>query len=143
VTRTRLVVAILAVSAAVAGLLIAVSLGSGGSMSKTTAAAATPASVFAGIPQHGTVLGRPSAPVTLHEYADLQCPYCAEWSRETLPSVVREYVRTGRLKLDFRGLAFIGPDKSAADADTIDTVRAIHAGELRASAGRRRAPPTG
>jgi protein-disulfide isomerase len=107
-------VGILAASAVVAGLLIAVSLGTGGGGSRTTPASTPQADVFAGIPQHGTVLGRPSAPVTLHEYADLQCPYCAEWSRETLPSVVREYVRTGRLKLDFRGLGFIGPDSGKA-----------------------------
>ena len=33
-----------------------------------------------------------TAPVTLVEYADLQCPYCAQWSRETLPVLVDEFV---------------------------------------------------
>jgi len=65
-----------------------------------------------GIPQQGTVLGRPDAPVTLVEYADLQCPYCGVWARETLPQLVREYVRTGKVKLVFRGLAFVGPDSA-------------------------------
>lgn len=63
-----------------------------------------------GIPQRGTVLGRPDAPATLVEYGDLQCPYCASWSNGALPSLVREYVRTGRLRIEFRGLAFIGPE---------------------------------
>ena len=78
-------------------------------------AAATPASpLLDGIPQDGTVLGRPDAPVTLIEYADLQCPYCAQWARGALPLLVREYVRTGKLRIEFRGLAFIGPDSDTA-----------------------------
>ena len=67
-----------------------------------------------GIPQNGTVIGKPDAPVTLVEYADLQCPYCAEWARGTLPFLVQDYVRTGKLRIEFRGLAFIGPDSQTA-----------------------------
>lgn len=66
--------------------------------------------LFAGIPQSGAVLGSPMAAVTLVEYADVQCPYCAEWARRTLPYVVDTYVRTGRVRLVFRGLAFLGSD---------------------------------
>lgn len=60
------------------------------------------------------MLGSPHAPVTLVEYADLQCPYCAAWARDALPSVVSEYVRQGRVRLVFRGLAFLGPDSDLA-----------------------------
>jgi protein-disulfide isomerase len=60
------------------------------------------------------VLGRASAPVTLVEYADLQCPYCAEWAHRTLPVVLSDYVRTGKIRLVFRGLAFLGPDSHFA-----------------------------
>jgi protein-disulfide isomerase len=76
----------------------------------------TPAveSLFAGIEQKGLVLGSPEAPVTLVEYADLQCPYCAQWSRETLPVIVDEYVETGKLRIVFHGLAFIGDDSDKA-----------------------------
>ena len=59
-------------------------------------------------------LGSPDAPVTLVEYADLQCPYCAQWARETLPVLVDEYVETGKLRIVFHGLAFIGPDSDKA-----------------------------
>jgi protein-disulfide isomerase len=52
--------------------------------------------------------------VTLVEYADLQCPYCGQWAHETLPVLVREYVRPGKLRIVFRGLAFIGPDSEKA-----------------------------
>jgi protein-disulfide isomerase len=52
--------------------------------------------------------------VTLVEYADLQCPYCAEWAREALPTVVSEYVRTGQVRIVFRGLAFLGAESELA-----------------------------
>jgi protein-disulfide isomerase len=80
----------------------------------THAASASSDSPFAGIPQSGAALGSPGAPVTLVEYADLQCPYCARWARETLPVLVRDYVRPGKLRIVFKGLAFIGPDSEKA-----------------------------
>jgi protein-disulfide isomerase len=52
--------------------------------------------------------------VTLVEFADLQCPFCAEWSRDALPELVRDYVRPGKVRIVFRGLTFIGPDSEEA-----------------------------
>jgi protein-disulfide isomerase len=68
--------------------------------------------LFAGIPQDGVSLGRPDAPATLIEFADLQCPFCAEFGVEALPAVVRDYVRTGELRLELRLLAFLGEDSA-------------------------------
>jgi len=70
--------------------------------------------LFAGIPQHGTVLGRPDAPVRIIEFADLQCPYCQEYTAQVLPSLVRDYVRTGKAQMEFENLSFIGPDSVQA-----------------------------
>ena len=67
-----------------------------------------------GIPQDGIALGEPDAPVTLVEYADLQCPFCAEWALQTFPELVADYVRDGRLRIEFRGLTFIGPESEDA-----------------------------
>jgi protein-disulfide isomerase len=62
------------------------------------------------VPQQGPALGRPDAPVTLVEFADIQCPYCAEWSNVAFEEIVRDYVRPGKVRIVFSGLAFIGPD---------------------------------
>lgn len=70
--------------------------------------------LFAGIDQDGTSLGDPKAPFTMVEFGDLQCPFCADYDREVLPTVVEDYVRTGRLRLEFGPLTFIGPDSEEA-----------------------------
>jgi|SRR5215218_9655775 len=69
---------------------------------------------FAGVPQRGISLGRPDAPVTVVEFADLQCPFCAQYARDVLPAVVDRYVRPGRVRLELRVLAFLGPDSVRA-----------------------------
>jgi protein-disulfide isomerase len=71
-------------------------------------------SLLARIEQHGTALGSPRAPVTLVEYADLQCPYSAEWAREALPTLIEDYVRPRKLRIVFHGLALIGADSDEA-----------------------------
>ena len=105
--------------AAVVVVVLVVALGTGGgSSSPTTTAASTTkgpeaVSTFAGVPQHGDTLGKPSAPATLTVFEDPQCPYCRQWNIDTLPTVVDRYVRTGRLKLEYRGIVVIGVNSVA------------------------------
>lgn len=119
-SRLPLLVVAFGGAALVAAVLIGVSLvGSGDSEEPAAAAPAaevTPheESILNGIPQDGIALGKPDAPVTLVEYADLQCPYCADWARDAFPAIVDEYVRDGRVRLEFRGLKFVGPDSETA-----------------------------
>jgi protein-disulfide isomerase len=80
----------------------------------TASAAKVDRGVLRGIPQDGAALGSPKAPITLVEYADLQCPFCAQWARTAFPELVRDYVKTGRVRIVFRGLAFLGPDSETA-----------------------------
>jgi protein-disulfide isomerase len=76
----------------------------------TPAASATPVVDLRGIPQSGSVLGSPSAKVTLIEYADPQCPGCRLYTETIFPTVVNEYVRPGKVATEFRGFPFIGDD---------------------------------
>ena len=50
------------------------------------------------------VLGDPKAPVTLIEYASLTCPACKAFHSNTLPSIKRDYINTGKVKLIIREL---------------------------------------
>jgi protein-disulfide isomerase len=111
----------LAGAVAVAAALVAVSMiGSSTGKSEATpppVSAATPPGrekLFRGVLQDGITLGSPKAPVTLVEFADLQCPYCADWARDALPTIVQEYVRAGRVRLVFRGLSFVGEQSDTA-----------------------------
>ncbi len=61
-------------------------------------------SLLAGIPQRGNTLGDPKAPVTLEYFGDLQCPYCRQFTLGALPSLIRTYVRGGKLKIEYRSL---------------------------------------
>jgi protein-disulfide isomerase len=77
-------------------------------------AAPTPVVDLSGIAQDGTVLGSPDARVRLIEYADLQCPSCRAYTELLFPTLVEDYVRAGRVKTEFRGLAFLGSDSEKA-----------------------------
>lgn len=65
-----------------------------------------------GVPQHGIVLGRPDAPVTIVEFADLKCPACRSYALGQQPQVVRDLVRTGKANVELRllGLESFRPD---------------------------------
>lgn len=61
-------------------------------------------------------LGRPDAPVTVVEWADFQCPFCALFAHDTAPSLIDQYVKTGKVRLEWRDFAFLGPESRAAAA---------------------------
>jgi protein-disulfide isomerase len=87
-----------------------------GSLVNALPGAADVNALFRGIPQAGTTLGSTSAPVTLEEFIDPQCPYCREFETQVLPSLIARYVRTGRVKIEMQPWAFIGPDSVTGQA---------------------------
>jgi len=70
--------------------------------------APTPASevtaLLAHIPQKGNALGNPRAPVTLQYFGDLQCPYCKRFTLGALTTLIDDYVRQGKLEVEYRSL---------------------------------------
>lgn len=67
-----------------------------------------------GIPEKGFTIGKASAPVTVREYIDPQCPVCEAASAKTIPGVISGPVKDGTAKLIIEPLTFIGPDSSDA-----------------------------
>jgi protein-disulfide isomerase len=45
--------------------------------------------------------GNKTARITLIEFADYQCAFCARFSRETFPQIERDYIATGKVKFVF------------------------------------------
>ena len=71
---------------------------------------------------HGTVsttmgssiLGNPSAQITIVEFGDYQCHQCYNWFHNTKPTVFQNYVDTGKVNFVFMDLAFLGKDSPKA-----------------------------
>lgn len=47
-------------------------------------------------------LGDEDAPITIVEFSDFQCPYCAKFVTETLPQIKEAYIDTGMVKFVYR-----------------------------------------
>jgi protein-disulfide isomerase len=87
---------------------------SGGGDASSIQGKADTAAMLEGIPQKGITLGKASAPATIVEFADPQCPFCKEYSLNEMPKVIQDDVRTGKAKMELRFLTFIGPDSVKA-----------------------------
>jgi protein-disulfide isomerase len=48
------------------------------------------------------VKGDPNAPVTVVEFSDFQCPFCARFFIQTLPALQENYIDTGKIKLVYK-----------------------------------------
>jgi protein-disulfide isomerase len=119
-TRTRrqasprvLLAAAGVVALVVVGIVLGVLLTGGGSSSANGAVlpeAGDVQTLFRGIPENGNVLGKSSAPVTMVEYVDLQCPFCQAFETQAMPTLISRYVRPGKLKVEARPIAIRGSD---------------------------------
>ena len=110
----RIGIGLVSLAALAAGVvLVAVILVLGGSP-KPAAGSVVRALAPAGIPAAGHVLGSPTAPVTIDLYEDFQCPACEQWGRNVVPSLARNELASGTVRIVYHGFAFIGPESIAA-----------------------------
>lgn len=59
-------------------------------------------------------IGDIDAPVVMTEWIDLRCPFCASFSRDTLPSLIADYVDTGEIRIEFVDVAYFGEQSEDA-----------------------------
>jgi protein-disulfide isomerase len=60
------------------------------------------------------VLGQKTAPVTIFEFGDPQCPSCDNWFKTQERQVVQNLVDTGKAKLVWKDFDYYGPDSTYA-----------------------------
>ena len=60
------------------------------------------------------ILGSESAPVTIVEFGDYQCEACYHWFHNTRSTLIDNYIETGKAKLVFVDLPFLGRDSPIA-----------------------------
>lgn len=106
---------------AIVGIVLAVTLGGGkksiasdiptvGSLANGLPGASDVDMMYKGITQKGLFLGSPFAPVQMVIYIDLQCPICQNFETTALPTLLSKYVRKGKVRIETKPWAFIGPD---------------------------------
>jgi protein-disulfide isomerase len=95
---------------ALVAVVIAVASGGSSSSSNKTKAGIP----LAGIAQSGNELGAKDAKATLMVFADMQCPFCRDFETQAFPSIVKRYVRTGKLRVVFQPISILGSDSVVA-----------------------------
>ena len=61
------------------------------------------------IKEDDLVIGDKNAPITIIEYASLSCSHCANFHKNTLPDIKKEYVDTGKVRFVFRNFPYDPP----------------------------------
>jgi len=102
-----------AVVVAVAGLITLAITTSGGDSSNELAQKIEDSS--RSLPQQdGLSLGDPKAPLVLQVFEDFQCPFCIRFTANVEPQLVEEYVKTGKVRLEFQNFPILGHESQAA-----------------------------
>jgi len=65
-------------------------------------------------PEGGFRMGDPDAPVKVIEYVSLTCPHCAEFAAQGGQRLFQNYVRSGRVSIEYRNYTLNGYDLAAA-----------------------------
>jgi len=60
--------------------------------------------------------GSASAPVTVYEMSDFQCPYCKRFTEQFFPAIEKEYIATGKVRWIFINLPLVSLHANAVAA---------------------------
>ena len=114
--RTQLIV--LAVFAAVLliGGAIALSQSGGDDDDEPSVPTGDVQALIDSLRQNGGTIGDEDAPETILEFADLQCPFCRQFTVQEIPQLLEGPVADGEVKITFRNWAILGEDSETAAA---------------------------
>ena len=62
------------------------------------------------------IRGKIDAPITIIEFSDFQCPFCARFHTQTLPVLLENYIDTGKVRLVYRDFPIQGIHPNALPA---------------------------
>lgn len=100
--------------------------------SEIAAAQTEVSNALEGTKQSGNVLGDPNAPVTLQYFGDLECPVCREFTLGALPEVIQKWVRTGKVKIEYRALSTATGNAEGGGSEPTGTFKSQQAAALAA-----------
>ena len=128
--RLKMVTGVVLGALALVAVAIAISSGGGGGakgLKTGTQASTTKAQVdnlLSGIPQSGSRLGNPKAPVTLTYYGDLECPVCQEFTLGSFPKLVANEVRAGKVQVVYKAFQTATPDATTFQTQQVAALAA-------------------
>jgi protein-disulfide isomerase len=116
ISRKSLVIAVSVIAGIVVSVGIAVAvMGTGKSGDKLTPQSQLSSMSAADLVAQGApVKGSNSAKVTLIEFGDFQCHFCARFATQTESQIDQQYISNGKVNMIFKHFAWYGPDSVAA-----------------------------
>lgn len=86
-------------------------------VAQAPAAAAQPVQRAADVAQvkasGAQIVGSRTAPIVVAYWYDYQCPFCKRAEAEVMSQVMKEYVSTGKIRVVFKDLQFLGADSTS------------------------------
>lgn len=120
-TRRKILPALFAI------LVVALQLAACGGSTNASSPVATPTKTTALAAQAAPIttlsMGSADAKVVLATFEDFQCPYCLQFTTQIEPTLIKEYVDTGKIRFEYRNYTILGAESTQA------AIGAVCAGE--------------
>ena len=108
--RRLILIGVAGAAVLAAGVLIALMQPSAKRADAGTFSGAAQVALVKGLPQSGLTLGTPGAPITVTEFSDMQCPFCAQFANESFAGYASGPLAKGESTMRFVPISILGPD---------------------------------